>query len=101
LTLTGRAPVGPAYTDPTYGSVRPVTTYTYNLLSFRTQVAAGRTDASGTNPANDVTTPQMTYVWDDFGRKLKETDALNRTATWWPSPTTRAGVWSRRTSPTA
>jgi len=70
--------VGPVYTDATYGSIRPVTKHTYDLLGRLTQVQAGRTDASGTNPASDVVTPQMSYGWDDFGRKLRETDALTR-----------------------
>src|SRR6185503_16065540 len=73
--------VGPVFTDPVYGTIRPVTVVTYNLLGFRLRVKAGRTDSGGITPANDVVTTQMTYVWDDFGRKLRETDGLNRTWT--------------------
>lgn len=32
----------------------------------------------GTNAVADIATPQVTYTWDDFGRKLKETDPLNK-----------------------
>ncbi len=71
--------MGPAYTDPTYGQIRPLTRNTYSALGHLTKVEAGRTDSTGTNPASDVVTTQMTYVWDDFGRKLRETDALGRT----------------------
>lgn len=70
--------VGPAYTDTVLGLVRPVTKNTFDSLGRLTQVAAGRTDSSGTNPNNDVVTVQMTYQFDDFGRKIKETDALGR-----------------------
>ena len=37
---------------------------------------AGRTDASGSNSAADVVVTQMSYAFDDFGRQLRETDAL-------------------------
>ncbi|MDD2338042.1 MAG: hypothetical protein PHD01_15890 [Geobacteraceae bacterium] len=70
--------VGPSYADATLGTIRPVTIYTYNLLGLLTQVRAGRTDASGTAPASDVVTVQMRYVYDDFGRRLKATDALGK-----------------------
>ena len=70
--------VGPAYADPTHGLIRPVTTYTYNLLGHLTEIAAGRTDASGTHPATDIVTPQARYDHDDFGRKLKATDPLGK-----------------------
>ncbi|MBI3345265.1 MAG: type IV secretion protein Rhs [Gammaproteobacteria bacterium] len=70
--------VGPQYTDALLGTIRPVTRYSYNNLGQRTKVEAGRTDATGTNPASDVLTPQMTYSYDDFGRLLKDTDPLSR-----------------------
>jgi len=70
--------VGPVYTDATYGSIRPVTTYTYDTLGNLVRVDAGRTDASGTNVSADVVAPQMTYAYDDFGRKIRETDALSK-----------------------
>ncbi len=73
--------VGPVYTDATYGSIRPVTTYTYDTLGNLVRVDAGRTDASGTNVNADVVAPQMTYAYDDFGRKIKETDALSKSWT--------------------
>lgn len=50
----------------------------YDNLGNLTQVQAGRTDSTGTNPASDVVTPQMAYQYDDFGRKLKETDPLGK-----------------------
>jgi RHS repeat-associated protein len=58
---------------------RPVFKYSYDNLGNLTQIGAGHTDASGTNPASDVTTVQETNQFDDFGRLLKKTDALNRT----------------------
>jgi RHS repeat-associated protein len=74
--------VDPAYADATLGTIRPVTRYSYDLLGHLTSVAAGRTDATGTSPASDVVATQMTYTWDDFGRKLSETDALGRVKRW-------------------
>lgn len=70
--------VGPQYTDAALGNIRPVTTFTYDSLGNRTQVAARyTTDSTGTNPASDVLiNVQLTTVYDDFGRKLKDTDAL-------------------------
>jgi RHS repeat-associated protein len=70
--------VGPQYTDVTYGLIRPVTKYGYDKLGNLTTVSAGRTDSSGTNPASDVVTTQATYQYDDFGRKIKEIDALGK-----------------------
>jgi RHS repeat-associated protein len=68
--------VGPSYTDATYGTIRPVTVYTYDTLGNLKSVRAGRTDSTGTNPGNDILSTQAAYVFDDFGRKLTETDAL-------------------------
>jgi RHS repeat-associated protein len=68
--------VGPSYTDATYGPIRPLTQYTYDTLGNLTQVAAGRTDSTGTNLASDNVAPQATVAYDDFGRKIKETDPL-------------------------
>jgi YD repeat-containing protein len=70
---------GEVYTDPTLGEIRPVTRYTYNLMGFLTQIEAGHTDLTGVNFASDVVTPRMSYAYDDFGRKLKETDPLGNT----------------------
>jgi YD repeat-containing protein len=74
--------VGPAYTDPTHGPIRPVTRYTYDSLGHLTRIDAGRTDTSGTNPAADVLTPQATYVHDDFGRRIRATDPLGKVTTY-------------------
>lgn len=63
--------VGPAYVDASLGTIRPVTVYTYDLLGRLVAVDAGRTDSTGTNPAADVVTRQMSYGWDDFGGKLR------------------------------
>ena len=59
-------------------NTRPVTRYFYDGLSRRIRVEAGSTDASGINSASDSLAVQATYVYDDFGRKLRETDALGR-----------------------
>lgn len=73
---------GPAYTDADYGNIRPVTQYVYNGLGYLTQILAGRTDATGTNAAADVVSAQTTYVVDDFGRRLRETDPLAHSWNW-------------------
>ena len=71
--------VGPVYSDATLGSIRPVTTFQYDNLGNRTLVAAGyTTDTSGAGSAADVVSPQLAVAYDDFGRKLKETDPLSR-----------------------
>ena len=70
--------VGAVYTDATWGDIRPLTLYTYNLLGCLTEVRAGRTDTTGVNTASDVSVAQMSYVYDDFGRKIKETDPLGK-----------------------
>ncbi len=69
---------GPQYTDLSLGAIRPLTKNTYDTLGNLIRVDAGRTDASGTNPASDAVTPQMSYAFDDFGRQLRETDALGK-----------------------
>ena len=69
--------IGLTYTNATLGSIRPVTQTTYNLLGVLTQVQAGQCTSALTGCAvAAVLTNQMTYVFDDFGRKLRETDAL-------------------------
>ncbi|MBI3805079.1 MAG: HNH endonuclease [Nitrospirae bacterium] len=73
--------VGPVFTDPTLGQIRPVTRYTYDNLGNLLTISAGRTDNTGNSPNNDVVTLQMSYTYDDFGRKLKETDPLGRSRT--------------------
>ncbi|MDX1253449.1 MAG: type IV secretion protein Rhs [Gammaproteobacteria bacterium] len=69
---------GPAYTDAALGTIRPLARYSYDNLGNLANVEAGRTDASGTNPASDIVTPQMIYAYDDFGRKIRETDPLGK-----------------------
>jgi len=76
--------VGPTYTDKTPGlptfnvQVRPITLNAYDTLGRLTQVQAGyTTDLSGAAGA-DVPSTQMSYVYDDFGRKLRDIDGLNR-----------------------
>jgi RHS repeat-associated protein len=70
--------VGPSYTDASNATIRPVTLYTYDRLGNLIQIRAGRTDASGTNPASDDVKTQALYAYDDFGRKIKETDPLGK-----------------------
>ncbi len=75
--------VGPQYSDAALGNIRPVTAFQYDALGNRTQVAAGyTTDTSGASTVSEMLTIQLTTVFDDFGRKIKETDALAKTATW-------------------
>ncbi len=71
--------VGSLYTDAVLGNVRPVTKYRYNNLSNLTEVSAGHTDSTGTNPASDVVTVQETSTFDDLGRKLTKSDPLGKT----------------------
>ncbi|MBK8402493.1 MAG: RHS repeat-associated core domain-containing protein [Propionivibrio sp.] len=66
--------VGPQVTDPTYGLIRTVTVNRFDPLGNLAQVSAGRTDSGGLTPANDTVTPQQVFAYDDFSRKIKETD---------------------------
>ncbi len=69
--------VGPEYTDTILGRIRPVTKYSYNPLGNLTAVEAGHTtDLTGTGSAADHLALQMSYAYDDFGRKISETDPL-------------------------
>lgn len=71
--------MGPQITDPTLGAIRPVVQYTYNLFGYTTQIQAGHCAASATGCATTpVLTLQQTNVWDDFGRKIRETDAAGK-----------------------
>jgi RHS repeat-associated protein len=71
--------VGPSYVDATLGNIRPVIRYAYDNLGRMTQLAAGHTtDPSGQNTAFDVAAVQNTFVHDDFGRKVRDADGLNR-----------------------
>jgi YD repeat-containing protein len=65
---------GPA----TAGGQRPVTLYSYDQLGHLSRIEAGTTDAAGTHAASDHVRLQMRYVTDDFGRTIKQTDALGR-----------------------
>ena len=76
---------GPQYTDNTVVSpttIRPVTVYRYDTLGNRIEVLAGKTDASGTNPAGDLVATQASYQYDDFGRKIRDTDPLGEYRTY-------------------
>ena len=69
---------GPQYTDALYGAICPVTVNTYDALGRVSQVAAGRTPAPCSDATQDIVTLQMTDAFDDFSRKISETDALSR-----------------------
>ncbi len=73
--------VGPLYTDPILGAIHPVTWYTYDTLGNLTTVSAGWTD-SGSTTVGYVVPPQLRAAFDDFGRKIQETDPLNHTWSW-------------------
>jgi RHS repeat-associated protein len=73
--------VAPVYEDTVLGQVRPVTTYHYNSLGLLTEIQAGHTNAAGDISADQLAV-QATYTYDDFGRKLTETNALNHTWSW-------------------
>ncbi|WP_124945834.1 DUF6531 domain-containing protein, partial [Sulfurirhabdus autotrophica] len=70
--------VGPQYTDAAFGAVCPVTVYSYDSLSRRTQVKAGYTPSPCTSAAADITKVQETLAFDDFNRKTRSTDALGK-----------------------
>lgn len=71
--------VGPLVTgDLALGPYRAVTKNTFDNLGNLQSVAAGRTDTTGTNSGADSVATQVTYTWDDFGRKIKETDPLTK-----------------------
>jgi len=59
------------------GAVCPVTKNTYDTLGRIVQVAASHTGSYNT-AGSDVLVTQMTYLYDDFDRKIRETDALGR-----------------------
>ncbi len=64
----------PSYVDLVLGTVTPITTYEYNNLGHKIKVHAGY--MSGTT---DTLKTQATYSYDDFGRILTQTNALNKT----------------------
>lgn len=83
---------GPAYVDQdpssaTFGqTIRPVTRWVYDPLGHLKEILAGKTAANGGAPidpdsgasASDTVATQVRYVTDDFGRVLRETDALGQ-----------------------
>ncbi len=78
--------VGPQYTDVLSGAtLRPVTCNVYNNVGFLTEVWAGSTTDTTSVTCNfgDANLKkQITNLFDDFGRKLKETDPLGKFWAW-------------------
>lgn len=74
--------VGPAHADATLGQIRPVTRYVYNALGCLTEVRAGRSNAAGDAGADADLALLMRYDCDDFGRRVKATDALGNVWRW-------------------
>ncbi|TCV88551.1 MULTISPECIES: DUF6531 domain-containing protein [Methylomonas] len=86
---------GPAYVDqnPTSAtfnqSIRPLTRYSYDNLGNLKTIQAGQTTADGGTAINadtgasssDTVATQVSFQYDDFGRKLTETDALGQVTT--------------------
>lgn len=71
--------LGPVYLDATLGNVRPVVRYRYDNLGRLEQVAAGHNgDAGGHDPSLDVVTVLNTFGYDDFGRRVRDADGLDR-----------------------
>ncbi|RDH41942.1 DUF6531 domain-containing protein [Zooshikella ganghwensis] len=68
--------VSPSYEDIELGKVRPVTHNTYNSLGHLIEVKSGYTNEAAEAAADNVTV-QARYTYDDFGRKLTESDALD------------------------
>ncbi len=87
---------GPAYVDQNPGSatynlpIRPLTRYSYDNLGNLKDIKAGQTTADGGTTINadtgasssDIVATQVSYSYDDFGRKLSETDANNLVTTY-------------------
>ena len=70
---------GPTYTDATLGSIRPITVTAYNVLGNPTLVQAGHCTSAATGcAAAAVLSTQSTLIYDDFGRKYRETDPLGK-----------------------
>ncbi|WP_225616339.1 RHS repeat-associated core domain-containing protein [Methylomonas albis] len=83
---------GPAYVDQNPGSatfnqtIRPLTRYIYDNLGNLKEIKAGQTTADGGTAidantgasSSDTVATQVSYSYDDFGRKLSETDALGQ-----------------------
>lgn len=63
----------PSYVDLVQGTITPVTTYEYSNLGHKTKIYAGY--MSG---ITDTLKIQATYAYDDFGRVLTQTNALNK-----------------------
>ncbi|MCQ8129769.1 RHS repeat-associated core domain-containing protein [Methylomonas rivi] len=71
-------------------TIRPLTRYVYDHLGNLLDIEAGQTAADGGGTidpdtgvsASDSVTIQASYVYDDFGRKLSETDANNQVTTY-------------------
>ncbi len=60
--------------------VRLVTLNVYDNLGNNIEVWSGNTNLNGDKTADNLTR-QISYKYDDFGRKIKEIDALNRVTT--------------------
>ena len=73
--------VSPVYEDSVLGTVRPVTTYSYNTLGQQTAVYAGYTSNVLGTGGNDNLKLQASYGYDDYGRVLKSCNALNQCST--------------------
>ncbi len=67
---------GPVYSDIVLGNVRPLTSYRYNSLGFRTHVYAGYTNSAAAE-SSDYETIQSTTEYDDFGRVWRTKNAQN------------------------
>ncbi|WP_446812190.1 RHS repeat-associated core domain-containing protein (plasmid) [Methylomonas sp. 2BW1-5-20] len=87
---------GPAHADQNPSSatfnqtIRPLTRYVYDNLGRLTEIKAGQTTADGGSgidantgaSAGDTVATQASFQYDDFGRKLNETDALGQVTTY-------------------
>lgn len=87
---------GPAYVDQNPNSatfsqtIRPVTRYSYDNLGNLKEIKAGQTSSDGGTTidpdtgasASDTVATQASFGYDDFGRKLTETDPNNQVTTY-------------------
>ena len=73
--------VGPQFSDPSRGSICPLSTQGYDSLGRLNKVRTGHTPSPCSLVASgaDVLVDRQSYSYDDFGRKISSTDELGRT----------------------
>jgi RHS repeat-associated protein len=73
--------VEPLYADTVLGNAQSVTQYSYDNLGNLIETRAGYNLNGGENSADDDVAIQSSVTYDDFGRKLTDTDAHGKSHT--------------------